>query len=52
MFPVFVIPAKGNIKQISDGCHCDTGVAVTVYISIKHCICALNKGVRDEVNSL
>jgi hypothetical protein len=47
-----VIPAKGNLKQISDGCHRDTGTTVRVCIFIKQCICALSKGVRDEVNSV
>jgi len=52
MFPVFVIPAKGNLKQISDGCHHDTDMTVRVCTSLKQCIMGVKKGVRDEVNSV
>jgi len=42
MFPVFVIPAKGNLKQISEGCHHDTDMTVRVFIFIKQCIMGVN----------
>ena len=52
MFPVFVIPAKGNLKQTSDGCHRDTDMTVRVCISLKQCIMRVNEGRVGEVNSV